>query len=238
MRFAVYRRLGYFPTESSEHLAEYVPWFMHHDDQIGQFRIPVDEYIRRSEENLVEFERVKEALAAGMQLPIERSAEYAAEIIHSIETGVPSVIYGNVRNKGLIANLPDGACVEVPCLVDGAGVQTLVPIMLTHVVDGRLSLERFVDLTSHGVNRVFGLADKGRIAEGFDADFTIVDMKARRTITHDWMATRSGWTPFVGMEVQGLPRATIVRGSVVMRDGELAPAAHGRPVRFQETLGA
>ena len=128
VRFAVYRRLGYFPTESSEHLAEYVPWFMHHDDQIGQFRIPVDEYIRRSEENLVEFERVKEALAAGVQLPIERSAEYAAEIIHSIETGVPSVIYGNVRNAGLIANLPDGACVEVPCLVDGAGVQpTAVP---------------------------------------------------------------------------------------------------------------
>jgi alpha-galactosidase len=128
VRFAVYRRLGYFPTESSEHLAEYVPWFMHHEDQIGQFRIPVDEYIRRSEENLVEFEHVKGALAAGEQLPIVRSDEYAAEIIHSIETGAPSVIYGNVRNAGLIANLPDGACVEVPCLVDGAGVQpTAVP---------------------------------------------------------------------------------------------------------------
>jgi alpha-galactosidase len=128
VRFAVYRRLGYFPTESSEHLAEYVPWFMHHDDQIEQFRIPVDEYIRRSEENLVEFERVKDALAAGEQLPIERSSEYAAEIIHSIETGAPSVIYGNVRNNGLIANLPEDACVEVPCLVDGAGIQpTVVP---------------------------------------------------------------------------------------------------------------
>ena len=101
---------------------------MHHDDQIEQFRIPVDEYIRRSEQNLVEFERVKEALAAGEQLPIERSNEYAAAIIHSIETGEPSVIYGNVRNTGLISNLPDGACVEVPCLVDGAGVQpTAVP---------------------------------------------------------------------------------------------------------------
>jgi alpha-galactosidase len=128
VRFAVYRRLGYFPTESSEHLAEYVPWFMQHDDQIEQFRIPVDEYIRRSEANLVEFEEVKAALAAGEQLPVTRSVEYASVIIHSIETGMPSVIYGNVRNTGLISNLPQDACVEVACLVDGAGVQaTAVP---------------------------------------------------------------------------------------------------------------
>jgi alpha-galactosidase len=128
VRFAVYKRLGYFPTESSEHLAEYVPWFMHHDDQIEQFRIPVDEYLRRSEANLVEFERVKDALAAGERMPIERSSEYASLIINSIETGEPSVIYGNVRNTGLIPNLPEDACVEVPCLVDRAGVQpTAVP---------------------------------------------------------------------------------------------------------------
>jgi alpha-galactosidase len=128
VRFAVYRRLGYFPTESSEHLAEYVPWFMQHDDQIERFRIPVDEYIRRSEDNLVEYERVKEQLAAGERLPIHRSSEYASVIINSMETGTPSVIYGNVRNTGLIANLPQDACVEVPCLVDRAGVQaTAVP---------------------------------------------------------------------------------------------------------------
>jgi alpha-galactosidase len=128
VRFAVYERLGYFPTESSEHLAEYVPWFMRHDDQLDQFRIPVDEYIRRSEDNLVEFERVKEKLAAGERMPIDRSSEYASVIIHSLETGEPSVIYGNVRNTGLISNLPTDACVEVPCLVDGAGVQaTAVP---------------------------------------------------------------------------------------------------------------
>jgi alpha-galactosidase len=128
VRFAVYKRLGYFPTESSEHLAEYVPWFMHHDDQIDQFRIPVDEYIRRSEDNLVEFERVKEALAAGAQIPVERSSEYASTIIHSIETGEPSVIYGNVRNTALIPNLPQDACVEVACLVDGTGIRpTFVP---------------------------------------------------------------------------------------------------------------
>jgi dihydroorotase len=116
------------------------------------------------------------------------------------------------------------------------GVQTLVPVMLTHVAQGRLSLERFVDLTSHGPNRIFGLADKGRIAEGFDADLTIVDLKARRRITHDAMATRSGWTPFDGFEAQGWPVATIIRGRVVMREGEIVLPHAGEPVRFLETL--
>lgn len=116
------------------------------------------------------------------------------------------------------------------------GVQTLVPVMLTHVADGKLSLERFVDLTSHGVNRVFGLADKGRMAVGYDGDFTIVDLKARRTITHDMMATRSGWTPFDGFEAKGWPVATIVRGKIVMRDDEIVRHGEGEPVRFAETL--
>jgi dihydroorotase len=116
------------------------------------------------------------------------------------------------------------------------GVQTLVPVMLTHVNEGRLSLERFVDLTSHGANRVFGMADKGRLAVGYDADITVVDMKARRTIKHEDMATRVGWTPFDGFEATGWPMATIIRGRVVMRDGELIGRAHGQPVRFQETL--
>ncbi len=116
------------------------------------------------------------------------------------------------------------------------GVQTLVPVMLTHVNSGRLTLERFVDLTSHGVQRVFGLADKGRVAEGFDADLTIVDMKARRTITHEQMATRSGWTPFDGFEATAWPMATIIRGQIVMRDDEVVAEGQGKPVRFHETL--
>jgi len=116
------------------------------------------------------------------------------------------------------------------------GVQTLVPIMLTHVAEGRLTLERFVDLTSHGPNRVFGIAGKGRIAEGYDADFTIVDLKARRIIRHEDMATRSGWTPFDGMEAKGWPMATIIRGRVVMRDDEIVARGMGEPVRFMETL--
>jgi dihydroorotase len=116
------------------------------------------------------------------------------------------------------------------------GVQTLVPVMLTHVAEGRLSLERFVDLTSAGAIRVFGPAGKGRLAEGYDADLTIVDLKARRTIQHAAMATRSGWTPFDGFEARGWPMATIIRGRVVMRDDEVVAEGTGEPVRFVETL--
>lgn len=116
------------------------------------------------------------------------------------------------------------------------GVQTLVPLMLTHVANGRLSLERFIDLTSGGAQRVFGTANKGRMAVSYDADLTIVDLKAKKTITHDQQASRCGWTPFDGFETTGWPVATIVRGRVVMKDGELIGKAHGQPVRFQETL--
>ena len=123
VRVELYRRLGYYPTESSEHGAEYVPWFMRHDEMIERFRIPVGDYVRRSEENLVEYERIRTALSAGEGFEIERSLEYASLIIHSIETGTERVIYGNVRNDGLIENLPHGACVEVPCVVDRTGVR-------------------------------------------------------------------------------------------------------------------
>jgi dihydroorotase len=116
------------------------------------------------------------------------------------------------------------------------GVQTLLPVMLTHVAEGRLTLERLVDMTSHGANRLFGLADKGRLAKGFDADLTIVDLKARRTFQHEQMASRAGWTPFVGMQAKGWPMATIIRGQVVMRDDEVVAAHRGEPVRFGETL--
>lgn len=118
------------------------------------------------------------------------------------------------------------------------GVQTLLPVMLDHVAKGRLSLERLVDLTSHGANRVFGIAGKGRLARGYDADLTIVDLKAKRVLTHADMATRSGWTPFDGMEVTGFPLATIIRGAVVMREGEILAPSLGAPVRFQETLAS
>jgi dihydroorotase len=116
------------------------------------------------------------------------------------------------------------------------GVQTLVPVMLTHVAEGRLTLERFVDLTSHGPQRIFQIAGKGRMAEGWDADLTIVDLNARYELRHADMKSRVAWTPFDGMQAQGRAVATIVRGRVVMRDGEVQGSATGEPVRFMETL--
>jgi dihydroorotase len=116
------------------------------------------------------------------------------------------------------------------------GVQTLLPVMLNHVAEGRLTLERLVDLTSHGPQRIFGIAGKGRIAQGWDADLTLVDLKARRVLRHADMATRSGWTPFDGMEIQGWPMATIIRGQTVMREDEVIAEGLGAPVRFVETL--
>ena len=116
------------------------------------------------------------------------------------------------------------------------GVQTIVPVMLTHVAAGRLTLERFVDLMAHGPQRIFGLADKGRLAVGWDADFTIVDLAAKRIIRNEDMATRSGWTPFDGFEATGWPVATLIRGRAVMRDGEVLQPGIGQPLRFLETL--
>jgi dihydroorotase len=118
------------------------------------------------------------------------------------------------------------------------GVQTIVPVMLTHVNAGRLTLERFVDLMSHGPQRVFGLADKGRLAVGWHADLTLVDMKARRTIRHADQATKVGWTPFDGFEATAWPKATVVRGRVVMRDDEVIAPHLGEPCRFLETLSS
>jgi dihydroorotase len=116
------------------------------------------------------------------------------------------------------------------------GVQTLVPVMLDCVNKGLLSIERFVDLTSHGPNRIFGMAGKGRIAEGYDADFTIVDMKANRTITNGWIESRCKWTPHDGRTVTGWPVGTFVRGRMVMWNGEITGKAEGQPIRFIEAL--
>lgn len=118
------------------------------------------------------------------------------------------------------------------------GVQTLVPIMLDHVNAGKLSLERFVDLTSHGPQRIFNMANKGRIMEGYDADFTIVDMNRTETISNDWIESRSQWTPYDGVKVKGWTVGTIIRGRTVMWQGEIISSAHGQPIRFLEALNA
>ena len=116
------------------------------------------------------------------------------------------------------------------------GVQTLVPIMLDHVHAGRLGLSRLVDLTSAGPARLFGMAGKGRVAVGYDADLTVVDLKRRETIHNDWIASRCGWTPYDGREVTGWPVGTFVRGAKVMWEGELVTPATGAPVRFHAAL--
>ena len=114
------------------------------------------------------------------------------------------------------------------------GVQTLVPIMLDHVNAGKLTLERFVDLASHGPNRIFGVARKGRIAAGYDADFTIVDMKRRETIKNAWIGSRAQWTPYDGKEVQGWPVGTIIRGKRIMWEAEIITPSQGEAVVFSE----
>ncbi len=126
VRYEMFQRLGYFVTESSEHFAEYVPWFIKRDrpDLIAQFNIPLDEYITRCENQIAAWDQMRAVFESqDIPLAVERSHEYGATIIHSLETGTPRVVYGNVANEGLIDNLPPGCCVEVPCLVDKNGIQ-------------------------------------------------------------------------------------------------------------------
>jgi alpha-galactosidase len=127
VRYEVFRRMGYFVTESSEHFSEYVPWLIKQNrpDLIEEYEIPLDEYLARCEEQIAEWEAEKAALERGEldEERYERSQEYGSLIIHSMETGQPRIIYGNVSNQGLIDNLPQGCCVEVPCLVDKNGLQ-------------------------------------------------------------------------------------------------------------------
>ena len=118
------------------------------------------------------------------------------------------------------------------------GVQTLLPLLLDHMAAGRLSLQRLVDLTSAGAQRIYNIAGKGRIALGYDADITVVDLKAKRTIEKSWLASKCGWSPFEGMSITGCPVGTIIRGQEVMRDGELLARPSGKPVRFIDQLAS
>jgi len=138
VRYEVFRRTGYFVTESSEHFREYVPWFIKRDrpDLIEQYEIPLDEYITRCELQIAEWEALKATFERGEldEIKHERSHEYGSLIIHSIETGEARIVYGNVPNRGLIDNLPQECCVEVPCLVDKNGLQpTKIGMMPPHL---------------------------------------------------------------------------------------------------------
>ena len=168
---------------------------------------------------------------AQMNPPIRDEAHRAA-LWQAIGEGLIDVVgsdhapHTRAEKDGLYPQTPSGL----------PGVQTLATIMLNHVSAGRLTLERFVDLSSAGPARVFGIAGKGRIARGYDADFTIVDLKATRRIENRWIASRCGWTPYDGMETTGWPVATILRGSIVMRDGAIDGSPQGRRLRFLEML--
>ena len=125
VRYEMFTRLGYFVTESSEHFSEYTPWFIKRDrpDLIDRFNIPLDEYITRCETQIAGWHSMRAQLEGDAPIEVRRSHEYGSLIIHSMETGTPRVVYGNVSNEGLIDNLPRGCCVELPCVVDKNGLQ-------------------------------------------------------------------------------------------------------------------
>jgi alpha-galactosidase len=139
VRVEIFRRFGYFPTESSEHSSEYVPWFLHLDGEVERFRAEIDEYVRRSDENLLDWQATKEQLDRGEELEIEPTSELASEIIRARETGESADVYVNVRNAGLIEGLPTEACVEVPAVVDAAGIH---PTAIGAIPPGCLALNR------------------------------------------------------------------------------------------------
>ncbi|WP_016745458.1 dihydroorotase [Rhizorhabdus wittichii] len=164
---------------------------------------------------------------AQMNPPI-RSGAHRDGLWHYLRQGVPDVL-GSDHAPHTI----EEKARTYPASPSGMpGVQTLLPLMLDHVARGRLSLQHLIELTSAGPQRVFGLRTKGRIALGYDADFTVVDLKARWTIEQDWLASRCGWSPFTGMDITGKPVGTIIRGHRVMWEGTLANAAIGAPVQY------
>lgn len=165
---------------------------------------------------------------AQMNPPI-RSARHREGLWHWLNQGVPDVIGSDhaphtleEKNKPY-PDSPSGM----------PGVQTLLPLLLDHVANGRMTLQRLIELTSAGAQRIFGIVGKGRIVAGYDADFTIVDLKRQWTIEQSWIASRAGWSPFTGRTLTGQPIGTIIRGRSVMWEGELAQTAHGAPIRFE-----
>jgi dihydroorotase len=174
-----------------------------------------------------------ERLGAFAQMnPPVREERHRRAIWDGLAQGVVDVLgsdhapHTRAEKEGVYPNTPSGM----------TGVQTLVPLMLDHVSNGRLTLERLVDLTSAGPQRLFGIARKGRLAVGYDADLTVVDLKRRETITDGWIASKCRWTPYDGVTVTGWPVGTLVRGRVAMWEGEVVEASGGEAVRFAEAL--
>lgn len=174
-----------------------------------------------------------ERLGTKLQMnPPIRSKIHQAGLWHAIDQGIVDVIGSDHAPHTLeekaktYPNTPSGM----------TGVQTIVPLMLHHVNAGRITLQRLVDLMCAGPARVFQIAGKGRLAVGYDADFTIVDMKKKHTIRNEDIASVCGWTPYDGMKLQGKPTHTIIQGSIVMQEGEVLGTPCGKPVQFIPTL--
>ncbi|WP_164898498.1 dihydroorotase [Mesorhizobium sp. M7A.F.Ca.MR.362.00.0.0] len=164
--------------------------------------------------------------------PPVRAARHRDGVWHGIAQGIVDVL-GSDHAPHTLAEKAK----PYPASPSGmTGVQTLVPIMLDHVNAGRLTLQRFVDLSSHGPQRIFGMARKGRIVAGYDADFTIVDMMRREIITNAQAGSKAGWTPYDGREVTGWPVGTVIRGRRVMWEGEIVTPGQGKAVEFSEAL--
>ncbi len=170
---------------------------------------------------------------AQMNPPI-RSGKHRDGLWHWLNQGVPDVIGSDHAPHTL-----EEKSKPYPASPSGMpGVQTLLPLLLDHAANGRLTLQRVIELTSGGAQRIFGIVGKGRIVAGYDADFTVVDLKKRWTIEDKWLASRSGWSPFTGMELTGKPIGTIVRGQVAMWEDQLGERAQGAPIRFEATAFA
>jgi alpha-galactosidase len=198
VRYDLFTRLGYFVTESSEHFSEYAPWYIKEgrEDLIKKYNIPLDEYPRRCETQIAEWQKLRAELE-GSDQPIEvrRSVEYGSRIIHSLETGIPRVVYGNVANHGLIENLPAGCCVEVPCVVDKNGVQPLrigrIPTQLAALMQTNINVQA---LTVEAI--LTGNRDRIYQAAMFDPHTAAeLDLDQIRALVDDLLATHGDWIP-------------------------------------------
>jgi alpha-galactosidase len=197
VRYEAMEHLGYFVTESSEHFAEYVPWFIksHRPDLIDTFQIPLDEYPTRCEEQVASWEKQAAAYRDAERIEVTRSNEYAATIMNAVVTGSPAVIYGNVANRGYIPQLPAGAAVEVPCLVDANGIQPtviddippqLVALMRTNVNVQELTVEALLREDRQHVYHA-AMMDPRTAAE--------LDLRQIRSLVDDLIDAHGDWMP-------------------------------------------
>jgi alpha-galactosidase len=198
VRYDLFTRLGYFVTESSEHFSEYAPWYIKEgrEDLIKKYNIPLDEYPRRCETQIAEWQKLRTELESSDQpIEVRRSVEYGSRIIHSMETGTPRVVYGNVANHGLIENLPAGCCVEVPCVVDKNGVQPVrigrIPTQLAALMQTNINVQA---LTIEAI--LTGNRDRIYQAAMFDPHTAAeLDLDQIWALVDDLLATHGDWIP-------------------------------------------